>query len=73
MGYEGSVCLDIDYGGGGGFVLACDDFGRMFDNSFPACAFFFLGGKKGRAHLSHSLDQDQTKVSQRAETTVTCV
>ena len=24
-----------------GFFLACEDF-RMFDNSFPACAFFFL-------------------------------
>ena len=23
------------------FFLACEDFGRMFDNSFPACAFFF--------------------------------
>ena len=21
--------------------LACEDFGRMFDNLFPACAFFF--------------------------------
>ena len=28
-------------GGGGGFFLACEDFGRMFDNSFPAYAFFF--------------------------------
>ena len=28
--------------GGGGFFLACKDFGRMFDNSFPACAFFFF-------------------------------
>ena len=25
-----------------GFVLACDDLGRMFDNSFPTCAFFFF-------------------------------
>ena len=29
-------------GGGGDSFLACDDFGRMFDNSFPACAFFFF-------------------------------
>ena len=29
-------------GGGGGFFLACEDFGRMFDNSFPTCAFFLL-------------------------------
>ena len=28
--------------GGGGFFLACEDFGRMFDNSFPVCAFFFF-------------------------------
>ena len=26
----------------GGFFLACEDFGRMFDNSFPACAFFVV-------------------------------
>ena len=24
--------------GGGGFFLACEDFGRMFDNLSPACA-----------------------------------
>ena len=24
----------------GGFFLACEDFGRMLDHSFPACAFF---------------------------------
>ena len=23
---------------------SCEDFGRMFHNSFPACAFFFLNG-----------------------------
>ena len=26
----------------GGFFLACEDFGRMFDLSFPACTFFFF-------------------------------
>ena len=25
-----------------GFILACEDFGRMFDHSFPAYAFFCL-------------------------------
>ena len=25
-----------------GFFLACEDLGRMFDHSFPACVFFFL-------------------------------
>ena len=30
-------------GSGGGFFLACaEDFGRMVDHSFPACAFFFF-------------------------------
>ena len=27
-------------GGGGGFFLACEDYGRMFDKSFPACGWF---------------------------------
>ena len=38
-------------GDGGGVFLKCEDFGRMFDSSFPACAvfsfsrsFFFFGG-----------------------------
>ena len=26
----------------GGFFLACEDLGRMFHHSFPACAFFFF-------------------------------
>ena len=29
-------------GGGGGFSLACEDFGRMFDHSFLACFLFFF-------------------------------
>ena len=29
-------------GGGGGSFPACEDFGRMFDHSFPACGFFVL-------------------------------
>ena len=29
-------------GGGGGFFLMCEDFGRMFNSSFPACVFFFF-------------------------------
>ena len=28
--------------GGGGFFLACGNLGRMFDHSFPACAFLFI-------------------------------
>ena len=29
-------------GGCGGFFLTCNDFGRMFDHSFPTSAFFFF-------------------------------
>ena len=28
--------------GGGGFFLACEDFEKMFDHLFPACASFFF-------------------------------
>ena len=41
----GDGCGGGDGGDGGGFFLACEDFGRMFDNSFPACALF-------RVHIS---------------------
>ena len=27
---------------GGGVLLACEDFGRIFNHSFPACAFKFF-------------------------------
>ena len=27
-------------GGGGGFFLVCENLGRMFNDSFPACTFF---------------------------------
>ena len=59
-----------DGGGGGGFFLACKDFQRMFDHSFPACTSFFLKWRLACAHLFHSLCQDQSTVAQRAETTV---
>ena len=37
------MCVCVDGGGGGGsFFLACENFGRMFDNSLSACAFFFF-------------------------------
>ena len=60
----------------GGFFLACEDLGRMFDNSYPACGcccfvcLFFMW-RLSHAHLFHSLGQDQSTVAQRAETTVT--
>ena len=37
-----SKSLEAITGGGGGFVLVCEDLGRMFDNLFPAYAFFFF-------------------------------
>ena len=40
-------------GGGGGFFLACEDLGRMFNHSFPACTLFFLLFFKWR--LAHAL------------------
>ena len=53
------------------FFLARADFGRMFDKSFPACAFLFLFFKwrLGRVHLFHSLGQGQSTAAQRIETT----
>ena len=32
------MCLCLS----GGFLLACEDLGRMFDNSFPSFDFFFF-------------------------------
>ena len=56
----------------GGFFVACEDLGRMFNHSFPACTFLFLFLKWGlaRTHWFHSLGQDQSTVAQRAEMTV---
>ena len=36
-------------GGGGGFFLACEDFGRMFDHPFAACTHFFKKWRLARA------------------------
>ena len=33
-------------GGGGGSFLACGDFGKMFDHSFPACVFSSSSGNR---------------------------
>ena len=59
-------------GGDGGFFLACKDFGRMFNNSFPTCTFFLLSKwRLACAHEFHSSHQDWSTVAQWAETTVT--
>ena len=43
-GNGGSSSSSSSSGGGGdGFFLECYDLGRMFDNSFPACASFLSG------------------------------
>ena len=36
--------VHVTVGGGGGFFLVYEDFWRMFDSSFPTCAFFFSSG-----------------------------
>ena len=59
----------------GGVFLTCEDFGKMFNHSFPACTFFlflffFFKWRLARAHQFHSLGQDQSTLAQRAETTV---
>ena len=39
--YHKHKIQEIGGGGGfGGFFLACQDFWRMLDHSFPACTFF---------------------------------
>ena len=53
------VCPDLwrSRSGGGGFVLAREDLGRMFNNSFPTCAFsffsFFFKWRLAHTHLFH--------------------
>ena len=52
------------------FFLACEDFGRMFDHSFPACAFFFKVEISSRT-LIPLFRQGSVPVAKRAEKTVT--
>ena len=44
---------------GGGFFLACEDFGRMFDNSLPGLRFFFLSGD----YLAHTKSTLSARIS----------
>ena len=46
-------------GGGGGLLLACEDLGRVFDNSFPVCAFFL----KWRLDRTHTNSTSEIKIS----------
>ena len=46
-GGGGMVVVVVVVGGGGGdvvesFFLECEDLGAWFDDSMPACAFFFF-------------------------------
>ena len=47
-------CLDHvpkeDNKHGSGFFLTCQDFGRMLDNSFPACTFIYIFLKEINSH-----------------------
>ena len=75
MWADSDICQCAGGGGGGGgdgsFFLACEDLGGRFDDSFPACAFFFFfKWRSALAHQFHFLGQDQSTVAQRAETTV---
>ena len=53
---------------------AYEDFGRKFDNSFPACAFFtfffFLKWDQLPHMIFFFLGKDQSTVAHRAETSV---
>ena len=59
--------------GGCSFFLACKDFGRIVQQFIPHLRFnyFFLKWRLANAHYFHSLGQDQSKVAQRAQTTLT--
>ena len=51
------------------FFFTCEDLGRMFDQSFPAWPLI-VKCRLIRAHKFHSLYKGESKVAQRAETTV---
>ena len=55
----------LDNGGTGGFFLACEVFGKMFDLSFPAydSIFLFFKRRLARAHQFHSFCQDQSTMA----------
>ena len=66
------VSLHLLEKGGDGFFFACEDFGRMFNHSFTACAFFvfFFEVVISSRALILLLCQAQSTVAQRADTTV---
>ena len=65
------VISSSDQCDGGGSFLACEQLGRIFDHSFPACAFFFFFEVKISSRtLIPVLCQDQSTVGRPAEKTV---
>ena len=62
-------CIRLSCGGGGGFFLACKDFGRMLSLFIPRL-HFFLKWRLACAHQFHSLGQDQSTVAHQAKTSV---
>ena len=63
------VSFTIGHIGGGGFILACEEFGRMFHYSFPACTFFFKAEISMHALIS-LFSQNQSTMAEQAEMTV---
>ena len=57
--------------GGGGFFLASENLGRMFDHLLSACAFFVCVEISSRTLIPLFLCQDESTVVRQAETTVT--
>ena len=73
-GYIGTcamLCLNVDICMCLGFILACKDFGRMFNYSFPACAsLIFLKVELSSCSLIPFFMPDQSVEAQLAEMTV---
>ena len=69
--YADNRCVIYSGGGGGGFFIACEDIGRMFEHSFPACTFFkfYLKWRSART-LIPLFTPGSVHMAQWAETTV---
>ena len=60
--------LTVVVASGGGFFLACENYGGRLDESIPCMCFSFFQWRS--AHTSCTLGQDQSTVAQKIETTV---
>ena len=62
--------LELPCGGDGGFFLACEDFGGMFNDSFPTCIFFVKVEISSRTlHFLFFFGHDRSTVVQETEMT----